>query len=115
MGWEYYPIDGIDCDYDRKNYREPYLETETFYRQHSQTNLLNPVIDLNEFRTSFNFFVYKLSKRKGHIARQHIRIKFKFIAAIDVFDYIAYALVLTPKLTSVSSDGRRHFDFIWNF
>ena len=43
---------------------------------------------------------------------QPIRLEFNFSAAIDVADYIAYALVLTPKLISISSDGQRHFDLI---
>ena len=77
----------------------------------SETNLLNPFIDLHKFRTNYNFYVFDLSKQKDQIASQPIRLEFKF-SAIDVADYIAYALVLTPKLISISSDGQRHFDLI---
>ena len=112
IGSEKYPVDGIECDYDRDNYVQAYQEIENFYRQHSQTNLLNPFIDLNKFRTNYNFYVFDLSKQKDHIASQPIRLEFKFSAAIDVADYTAYALVLTPKLISISSDGQRHFDLI---
>ena len=51
-------------------------------------------------------------KQKDHIASQPIRIEFNFTAAFGVAVYIAYALVLTPKLMSISSDGQRHFDLI---
>ena len=112
IGSEKYPDDGIECDYDRDKYDQAYSEIENFYHLNSETNLLNPFIDLNKFRTNYNFYVFDLSKQKDIIASQPIRLEFKFNAAIDVADYIAYALVLTPKLISISSDGQRHFDLI---
>ena len=110
IGSEKYPDDGIECDYDRDKYDQAYYEIENLYQLKSETNLLNPFIDLHKFRTNYNFYVFDLSKQKDKIASQPIRLEFKFNAAIDVADYIAYALVLTPKLISISSDGQRHFD-----
>ena len=112
IGSEKYPDDGIECDYDRDKYDQAYSEIENFYHFNSETNLLNPFIDLHKFRTNYPLFVFDLSKQKDQIASQPIRLEFKFNAAIDVADYIAYALVLTPKLISISSDGQRHFDLI---
>ena len=112
IGSEIYPDDGIECDYDRDKYDQAYSEVENFYLLKSETNLLNPFIDLHKFRTNYNFYVFDLSKQKDPIGSQPIRLKFKFSAAIDVADYIAYALVLTPKLISISSDGQRHFDLL---
>ena len=112
IGSEKYPDDGIECDYDRDKYDQAYTEIENFYNLKSETNLLNPFIDLHKFRTKYNFYVFDLSKQKDNIASQPNRLEFKFNAAIDVADYIAYALVLTPKLTSISSDGQRHFDLL---
>ena len=74
--------------------------------------MLNPFIVSHKFRSSYNFYVFDLSKQKENIASQPIRLEFKFNAAFGVADYIAYALVLTPKLISISSDGQRHFDLI---
>ena len=108
IGSEKYPY-GIECYYDRDKYDRAYCEIENFYQLKSETNLLNPFIDLHKFR-SFNFYVFDLSKQKNHIASQPIRLEFKFCAAFGVTDYIVYALVLTPKLISISSDGQRHFD-----
>ena len=110
IGSEKYPDDGIECDYDRDKYDQAYSEVENFYLLKSETNLLNPFIDLHKFRTNYNFYVFDLSKQKDPIGSQPIRLEFKFNAAIDVADYIAYNLVLTPKLISISSDGQRHFD-----
>ena len=112
IGSEKYPDDGIECDYVRDKYDQAYSEIGNFYTLHSQTNLLNPFIDLRKFRTNYNFYVFDLSKQKDQIASQPIRLEFKFSAALGVADYIAYALVLTPKLISISSDGQRHFDLL---
>ena len=112
IGSEKYPDDGIECDYDRDKYDQAYSEIENFYHLHSETNLLNPFIDLNKFRTNYNFYVFDLSKQRDIIASQSIRLEFKFNAAIDVANFVAYALVLTSKLISISSDGQRHFDLI---
>ena len=112
MGSEKHPDDGIECDYNRDKYDQAYSEIENFYLLKSETNLLNPFFDLHKFRTKYNFYVFDLSKQKDQIASQPIRLEFKVSAAIDEADYIAYALVLTPKLISISSDGQRHFDLV---
>ena len=112
IGSEKFPDDGIECDYDRDKYDQAYSEIENFYTLHSQTNLLNPFIDLHKFRTNYNFYVIDLSKQKDQISSQPIRLEFKFNAALGVADYVSYALVLTPKLISISSDGQRHFDLL---
>ena len=112
IGSEKYPDDEIECDYDRDKYDQAYSEIENFYHSNSETSLLNLFIDLNKFRKNYNFYVFDLSKQKDHIATQPIRLEFKFNAAIDVANFVAYALVLTPKLISISSDGQRLFDLI---
>ena len=64
IGSEKYPDDGIECDYDRDKYDQAYSEIENFYYSKSETNLLNPFIDLHKFRRSYNFYVFDLSKQK---------------------------------------------------
>ena len=112
IGSEKYPDVGKECDNDRDKFDQAYSEIKNVYTLHSECNLLNPFIDLHKFRTNNSFYVFDLSKQEDHIASKPIRLEFKFNAAIDVADYIAYALVLTPKLKSFSSDGQRHFDLI---
>ena len=96
-GSEKYPDDGIECDSDRDKYDQAYSEIENFYHLKSETNLLNPFIDLHKFRRNYNFYVFDLSKQKDQIASQPIRLEIKLNAAFGVADYIAYALVLTNK------------------
>ena len=91
---EKYPVDGMECYYDGDNYREAYHEIENFYRLYSETNLLNPFIDLHKFRTICNFDVFDLFKQKDHITSQSIRIELKFSADI----YVAI-IELMPTLT----------------
>ena len=46
IGSEKYPVYEIECNYDRDNYCEASYEIENFSRLYSETNLLNPLIDL---------------------------------------------------------------------
>ena len=69
--------DGIECNYDRDNYHLQYHEIKNVLILHSQTNLLNPFISLQKFRTN-TFYVFDLSKRKPAIASQPIRLEFNF-------------------------------------
>ena len=73
IGSEKYPDDGIECDYDRDKYDRAYSGIENFYLLKSESNLLNPFINLHKFRTNYNFYVFDLSKQKDNPASQPIR------------------------------------------
>ena len=62
IGSEKYPDDGIDCDYDK--YDQTYRKIENFYHLKSETNLLNPFIDLHKFRRSYKTFMYLIHPNK---------------------------------------------------
>ena len=81
IGSEKYPDDGIECDYNRDKYDQAYSEIENFYQFKSETNLLNPFIDLHQFGRSYNFYVLDSSKQKDHTVSQPIRLEFRFSAA----------------------------------
>ena len=51
----------IECIDDRDNYCEAYYEIEHLYRLYSDTNLLNPFIDLYKFRSGQKIFVMNLT------------------------------------------------------
>ena len=106
MGAEKYPDDGIEEGYDRDNYHQAYHKVEILLILHCQTNLLNPFISLQNFRIDFTSYVFDLSKQKPAISSQPIRLEFKFGAAFIVAHYVAYDLVLTPKVINISSDGQ---------
>ena len=67
---------------------------------------------MQKFRRSYSFYVFDLSKQRDIIASQPFRLEFEFNAAFAVAEYVAYALVLTLKLISISSDGQMHFDLL---
>ena len=112
IGSENFPENGIMCDYSRYNYSDAYFEIENFFRMYTQTDFLKPIIDYNNFRNNFNFYVFDLNHQKEKIAAQPIRIEFKFSADVIAQNYVAFALVLSNRLVSISSDGQRHFDLI---
>ena len=79
---------------------------------YTQTDFLKPIIDYKNFRNEYNFYIFDLNNQKEKIAAQPIRLEFKFDGIIDANTYSAFALVLSNRLVSVSSDGQRHFDLI---
>ena len=112
IGSQNHPDDQKECNYNRDKYDQAYYEIKSFYNLHSESNLLKPFISLHKFRTSYNFYVFDLSKQNSPIASDPIRLEFKFSAGFGVADFVAHALVLTPKEISISSDGQRHFDLL---
>ena len=50
--------------------------------------------------------MYLISQNKKKLTAQPIRFEFKILANLTVTDYNAFALVLTPRLVLVSSDGQ---------
>ena len=61
------------------------------------------------FRKDYNFFVFDLFKQND-ISSQPIRLDFKFSAGFGNADYVAYVIVLAPKVISINCDGHRLFD-----
>ena len=72
IGSEKYPVDEIECNYDRGMYDQANHEIENFHVMHTETNLLKPYIKLHKFRTSYIFYVFDISKQKPPIASQPI-------------------------------------------
>ena len=67
--------------------------------------------DAGEDNDSFDYNSYAFHKRyqKKLETAQPMKVDFKFSAKFPARFY-GYALVLTNKLASISSDGQRHFD-----
>ena len=72
-----------------------------------------------DFRTSnfraadvcYNLYVFDIRYQKNYTASQPIKVEFNFDEVVPN-NVNGYALVLTNKLFSISSDGQRHFDLI---
>ena len=114
IGSERYPGNYINLNYPRNNFHEAYYQIENFFPKHSEDRIMKPFIGPNSFRRFYNLYVFEINNQKDHIAAQPKTIDFKFYNArgFDVGDYTAFALVLTNRLISISSDGKRMFDII---
>ena len=119
IGTEKYPDAGILLNYDDDDYSQGYHQIKEAFRALTKDNILQPYISEEDFRTSnvraadvgYNLYVFDIRYQKNYTASQPIKVEFKFDGVVPN-NVNGYALVLTNKLVSFSSDGQRHFDLI---
>ena len=62
---------------------------------------------------SYNFFVSDIRNLQNFSSAQPMKTNFRFDAPEPVpAGVVAYALIITNKLKSISSDGQKHFHLI---
>ena len=119
IGTEKYPDAGILLNYDDDDYSQGYHQIKEAFKALTKDNILQPYISDDNFRTSnaaandigYNLYVFDIRYQKDFTNSQPIKVEFKFDGVVPN-DINGYALVLTNKLVSISSDGQRHFDLI---
>ena len=119
IGTEKYPDASILLNYDDDDYSQGYHQIKEAFRALTKDNILQPSISDDNFRTSnaaandvgYNLYVFDIRYQKDFTNSQPIKVEFKFDGVIPN-DVNGYALVLTNKLVSISSDGQRHIDLI---
>ena len=119
IGTEKYPDAGILLNYDDDDYSHGYHQIKEDFRALTNNDILQPYISQADFRTSnvaandigYNFYVVDIRYQRNFTSPQSIKVEFKFEGVVPN-DINGYALVLTNKLVSISSDGQRHFDLI---
>ena len=119
IGTEKYPDAGIILNYDDDVYSQGYHQIKETFQGLTKDEILQPYISDYNFRTSnaaandvgYNLYVFDIRYQKNFTNSQPIKVEFKFEGVVPN-DINGYALVLTNKLVSVSSDGQRHFDSI---
>ena len=118
IGTEKYPDSAVSLNYNDDDYRQGYSQIEEAFRALTKDDILKPYISDNEFRSTndgnnigYNLYVFDIRYQKNFESAQPIKVEFKFNGVIPAGIY-GYALVLTNKLISISSDGQRHFDLI---
>ena len=116
IGTEKYPDSGILLNYDDDDYSQAYGLIKEAFKALTKDNLLQPYISDADFRSSndgdnigYNIYVFDIRYQKNFESSQPIKVEFKFDGVIPAGIY-GYALVLTNKLISISSDGQRMFD-----
>ena len=118
IGTEKYPDSGILLNYDDDDYNQGYGEIKEAFRALTKDDILQPYISDRDFRSSnnnndvgYNLYVFDIRYQKDFENAHPIKVEFKFDKPIPAGIY-GYALVLTNKKISFSSDGQRHFDLI---
>ena len=119
IGTEKYPDAGILLNYDDDDYSQGYHQIKEAFRALTKDDILQPYISEADFRRSntaandigYNLYVFDIRYQKKFTNSQPIKVEFKFEGVVPK-DINGYALVLTNKIASVSSDGQRHFDLI---
>ena len=118
IGTERYPDSGILLNYDDDNYSQGYGQIKEAFRALTKDDILKPYITDDDFRSSnegnnigYNIYAFDIRYQKNFENAQPVKVEFKFSENIAAGIY-GYALVLTNKLISITSDGQRMFDLI---
>ena len=105
-------------NYKDDDFSGGYAQIKEACRALSKDGILKPYISDNDFRSindrkynGYNLYVCDIRYQKNFESSQPKKVKFKFDGVVPAGIY-GYALVLMNKLTSISSDGQRHFDLI---
>ena len=116
IGTERYPDSGILLNYEDDDYSQGYGQIKEAFRALTKDDILKPYITEDDFRLSnegnnigYNIYAFDIRYQKNFENAQPIKVEFKFSENIPAGIY-GYALVLTNKLISITSDGRRMFD-----
>ena len=122
VGSEKFPDAGINCNYGIDKYSQAYGEIVSCFRHLSKDNILQPYITQKDFVTSneylndnpgYKLYVFDSRHHQNFSSAQPIKVMFDFRPAVPAAtNLIGYALLLTNKKISISSDGNRQFDLI---
>ena len=116
IGTEKYPDSSILLYYNDDNYSQGYGQIKEAFKALTKDNLLQPYISEYDFRSSndgnnigYNIYAFDIRYQKNFESSQPIKVEFRFDGVVPAGIY-GYALVLTNRLISISSDGQRMFD-----
>ena len=116
IGTEKYPDCGILLNYNDDNYSQVSDQIKEAFRTLTEDNILQPYISKYYFRSSndgndvgYDIHAFDIRYHKTFENAQPLNVEIKFSENIPAGIY-GYALVLTIRLASISSDGQRLFD-----
>ena len=115
---EKYPDSAILVTYNDDDYSQGYALIKEAFKALTKDDILQPYISENDFISSNdgdnignNLYVFEKRYQKNCESAQLVKVEFKFDGIVRAGMY-GYALVLTNKLISISSNGQHHFDLI---
>ena len=116
IGIERYPDSGILLNYDDDDYSQGYGQIKEAFKALTKDDILLPYISEDDFRSSneannigYNIYAFDIRYQKNCENAQPVKVEFKFSENINAGTY-GYALVLTNRLVSITSDVQRMFD-----
>ena len=116
IGTEKNSNNAILLNYDGDDYSQGYSQIKEAFKVLTKDNILQPYISEADFRSSndgndigYNIYAFDIRYQKSFENSQPIKVEFKLDGVIPAGIY-GYALVLTNKLISITSDGQRMFD-----
>ena len=119
FGTEKYPDAGILLNYYDDDCKQRYSQIKEAFKALTNDDILQPYISEDDFGTSnvkaadvsYNLYVLDIRYQKTFTNSQPLNVEYKFIGVVHN-DVNGYALVLTNKLVSISSDGQQQIDLI---
>ena len=118
IGTEKYPDSAILLNYNDDDYSQGYGQIKEAFKALTKDDILQPYISEHDFRSSnggnnigYNIYAFDMRYQKNFESSQPIKVEFKFDDVVPAGIY-GYALFLTNRSISISSDGQRMFDLI---
>ena len=116
IGTEKYPDGAILLNYNDDNYSQGYGQIKDAFKALTKDNILQPYLSEIDFRSSnddsdigYNIYAFDIGYQKNFQSSQPTKVEFKIDGVVPAGVY-GYALVLTNRLRSISSDGQRMFN-----
>ena len=118
IGSEKYPDSAILLNSDDDDFSQGYGQIKEAFRALSKDDILQPYTSQHDSKSSnegniigYNLYVFDIRYQKNFGSGQSIEVEFKFTGNVPE-NINVFALVLTNKLISISSDGQRQLDLI---
>ena len=115
IGTERYPDSSILLNYEDDDYSQGYGQIKEAFKALTKDNIFQPYISNHDFKSSndgndfgYNKYAFDIRYQKILENAQPVKVEFKFSENIVGGKY-GYALVLTNRLVSITSDGQRMF------
>ena len=116
IGTERYRDSCIFLNYDDDDYSQGYGQKKEAFKALTKDVILKPYITEDDFRSSnegnnigYNIYAFDIRYQKSFENAQPVKLEFIFPENIPAGIY-GYALVLTNRLASITSEGQRKFD-----
>ena len=116
IGTERYPDTAFLLNYNDDDYSQGYGQIKEAFKALTKDDILQPYTTEDDFRSNndgdnigYNIHCFDIRYQKNYESGQSVKVEFKFDEVVPAGIY-GYALVLTNRLISISSDGQRMFD-----